>query len=109
MRHVLTLPAFAFAGTPTPRSLSVAHQQAVELIRRYPGLTEPELEHLVGLFPRLSSLDLSLMMADAELCPRLNAFCATHRAKIGTPWADLAVIGAILALPALILLMFLVV
>jgi hypothetical protein len=109
MHHPLIRPAFAFAARPTPRSLSVAHQQAVELIRRYPGLTGLELDRLVGLFPRLSSLDLSLMMADAELCPRLNAFCATHRAKISTPWADLAVIGAILALPVLILLTFLLV
>jgi cytosine/adenosine deaminase-related metal-dependent hydrolase len=99
--------AFAFAGRPMPRSLSASHQEAVELIRRYPGLTRPEVDRLAGLFPRLSSLDLSLMMADAELCPRVNAFCATHRAKIAAPWADLAVIGAILALPALLLLTFL--
>jgi hypothetical protein len=107
MPYSLIRPAFAFAGAPIPRSLSAGHQQAVELIRRYPGLSEPELDRLAGLFRQLSPLDLSLMTADAELCPRFNAFCATHRAKIATPWADLAVIGAMLAFPALILLAFL--
>jgi hypothetical protein len=84
--------------------LSAAHQQAVDLIGRYPSLSRPELEHLVGLFPRLSALDMSLMMADAELSPRLEAFCTTHRAQLGPSFADLAVIGAILSLPVLILM-----
>ncbi len=106
MYHPLNFYAFASAIRPAPRSLSVAHGQVVELIRRYPDLSERELKRLIRLFRRLSTLDLSLMMADAKLGPRLDAFCADRRVEIAVPFADLAVIGVILALPILILLTF---
>ncbi len=91
--------AFAFAGEPVLPALSGAHQRAVELIARYPHLSKAELERLAYLVPRLSALDMSLLMADAELCPRLEAFCTTHRTLLGPSFADMAVIGAILSLP----------
>jgi hypothetical protein len=79
------------------------HEQAAALIVRYPELSSTELSHLLGLFPRLSSLDLSLMMADTALAPRLEAFCTTHRDKLAPSLADFGVIAAILSLPVLIL------
>jgi hypothetical protein len=100
----LSRPSFAFAGEPSPRALSSVHGQTAELIGRYPALSRSELDRLVGLFPKLSALDMALMTADAELSPRLEAFCMTHRGLLRPSLADLAVIGAILSLPILILL-----
>jgi hypothetical protein len=95
--------SFAFPGDASPRGPSSVHQHAADLIGRYPALSKPELDRLVGLFPRLSALDMSLIMADARLNPRLEAFCTTHRYLLRPSLADMAVIGAILSLPILIL------
>jgi hypothetical protein len=104
MSYPLTRPSFAVAANRTPRSL--VHEQVADLIGRYPDLSSCELSCLVALFPRLRALDLSLMMADPDLSPRLEAFCATNRDLLGPSWADFAVIGAILSLPILILVTF---
>jgi hypothetical protein len=95
--------SFAFAGQSSARSSPAVHEQAAKLIDRYPALSKPELERLAGLFSRLTALDMSMMMADADLSPKLEAFCTTHRAMLRPSSADLAVVGAILSLPILIL------
>ena len=95
--------SFAFPADARSRGPSSVHQQTADLIGRYPALSKPELDRLVGLFPRLSALDMSLIMADAKLNPRLEAFCTTHRDLLRPSFPDMAVIGAILSLPILIL------
>ena len=103
MPHPSPRLSFAFADRDSARSSPAVHEQVARLIGRYPALTQPELERLAGMFPRLTALDMSMMMADTDLSAKLEAFCTTHRALLRPSAADLAVIGAILSLPILIL------
>ena len=98
MSHSLSKPGFAQMLDAGPR----AHNRFAELIARYPNLSEPQIEQLIGVFPRLGALDLALMMSDDNLGPRLEAFCSAHRELISPSLADYAVIGAILALPVMV-------
>jgi hypothetical protein len=103
MLHSSLKRAVAFPGDVSPPGPSSVYQQAADLIGRFPALSKPELDQLAGLFPRLSALDMSLIMGDAELSPRLEAFCKAHRSRLRPSFADMAVIGAILSLPIVIL------
>lgn len=98
MSYPLSKPGFAHMLDAGPR----AHNRFAELISRYPNLSEAQIEHLIGVFPRLGALDVALMMSDDNLGPRLDAFCSAHRELISPSLADYAVIGAILALPAML-------
>ena len=62
------------------------------------------LENLAGLVPKLSALDLSLIMADDNLAPRLEMFFASHRELVSPSFSDYLVIGAIIAFPIVVFL-----
>lgn len=96
------MPEHGFAPAATSRL--GAHERAAQLISRYPNLSQSQIEHLAGLFPRLSALDLSLMMSDDDLAPRVEAFYATHREMMSPSLSDYAVIGIIIAFPILLFL-----
>ena len=102
MPYPLPEPRFAHAARAAPRV--GAHERAAQLISSYPNLSHSQIENLAGLFPRLSALDLSLMMSDDDLAPRLEAFYAAHRELISPSLSDYAVIGAIVAFPIVALL-----
>lgn len=69
-----------------------AAQQAVDLIRRYPNLSEIELARLINLYRQLPALDVALMISDDDLSPRLDRFFSEHRSKIRTPFRQYAVL-----------------
>ena len=65
-------------------------EEAGDLIRRYPNLSEIELARLINLYREFSALDMALTMSDEELAPRLDRFSADHRSKIRTPFRQYA-------------------
>lgn len=102
MPHPMSHPSFAQSGDVSPRL--GAHERAAVLLSRYPHLSRPQIDNLAGLVPKLSALDLSLMMSDDNLAPRLEAFYAAHGDKVSPSMSDYLVIAAILAFPVVVLL-----
>lgn len=102
MSYPIPRPSFAAVNEAAPRL--GAHERAAQLISRYPNLSQSQTENLAHLFPRLSALDLSLMMSDDDLAPRLEAFYAAHRDMMSPSLSDYAVIGIIIAFPILMFL-----
>jgi len=72
------------SAVPTPLD------EARELIRRYPNLSEIELARLINQYGELSALDMALMLSDEKLAPNLDRFSADHRSKIRTPFRQYA-------------------
>lgn len=64
--------------------------EARQLIKRYPNLSEIELARLVNLYRELSALDVALMLSEDELAPKLDQFSADNRSKIRTPFRQYA-------------------
>lgn len=64
--------------------------EARELVRRYPNLSEIELARLINLYRGLSALDMALMLSDERLAPKLDRFSSDHRSKIRTPFRQYA-------------------
>src|SRR5690606_23025703 len=106
MPHPMSRSSFAAVNEAAPRLGT--HERAAQLISRYPNLNHSQIENLANLFPRLSALDLSLMMSDEDLAPRLEAFYATHRDRMSPSLSDYAVIGIIIAFPILMFLVLVV-
>ena len=106
MPYALSRPSFAPALANTRRSQ--VHQRAAQLISRYPDLGRPQLDELVAIFPRLSAMDVALMLGDQKLAPRLDAFCAANGHLVSPSLADYAVVGAIMSLPFLVLLVLMI-
>ena len=102
MPYPLARPSFSPAAPAKPRVYRPA--RAAELVRRYPHLSRPQIDELAALLPRLNARDMAMMISDDELAPRLDAFWSTHRDLISPSLADYAVIAAIMAFPALALL-----
>lgn len=102
MPYPLSRPSFApaFAPASGPR----AHGRAAELVSRYPDLSARQIDELAAIFPRLSALDVALMMADKKLAPRLDAFCAANRDLVAPSLSDYAAIAGFVALPVMALL-----
>jgi hypothetical protein len=72
----------SFAATP--------RDEAVELVGRYPNLSEIELARLINSYRELSALDMALMLSDESLAPKLDRFSSDHRSKIRTPFRQYA-------------------
>ena len=87
-----------------PLSASSDCVRAVELIERYPRVTEPQLEALIATFRRLSALDVALILSDEDLAPKLDAFRRDHASRIRTPFRQYAVLFAIAVLGLLVVL-----
>lgn len=102
MPYSMSRPSFARSEQVSPRM--GAHERAAVLISRYPNLSRAQIENLAGLVPKLSALDLSLIMADDNLAPRLELFFASHRELISPSFSDYLVIGAIIAFPIVVFL-----
>lgn len=64
--------------------------EARELIRRYPNLSDSELARLISLYRRFSALEMAFALSDQELAPRLDRFSADHRSKIRIPFRQYA-------------------
>jgi hypothetical protein len=77
---------FEQSQSPAPRPAD----EARELIRRYPNLSETELARLINLYRELSALDMALMLSDERLAPSLDCFSTDHRSKIRTPFRQYA-------------------
>lgn len=65
-------------------------EEAASLIRRYPRISDQELERLLSIFPRLPRVHVALMSSDDELASRIEAFRTDHRRRLRTPPAHLA-------------------
>jgi hypothetical protein len=65
-----------------------AATEVSSLLARYPNLGEAALARLINLYRGLPLLDSALLMTDATLAPRLDAFVAEHRSAVRTPLAD---------------------
>lgn len=88
MIQSLSLKAQPFEQAQSP--VSIPAQEARELIRRYPNLSEVQLARLINLYRELSALDTALMISDEELAPKLDRFSADHRSEIRTPFRQYA-------------------
>jgi hypothetical protein len=73
-------PRFAQSRAPSERTRKVE-----QLLVRYPDITENELAFLVGTFPYLPPVDLSLMLADNGLADKLEAFHRDHGHMLVAP------------------------
>jgi hypothetical protein len=102
MLYPLARPSFAPPVAAAPRSQ--VHARAAELVSRYPNLSRPQMDELVAIFPRLSAMDVALIMADKQRAPRLEAFRAAHRDLVSPSLSDYAVIAAIMGFPLMTLL-----
>jgi hypothetical protein len=80
-----------------------AVDEARELIRRYPNLSEIELARLINLYRELPALDMALMLSDEKLAPDLDRFSVDNRSRIRTPSRQYAalLLYAVLAIAAL--------
>ena len=85
-----------------------AVEQVVDLIQRYPALSEVELARLIDLYSQLSALEVALMISDEQLGVKLDTFFADHRSELKTPFRQygmlvgIAVVGLIAALWAVV-------
>lgn len=79
-------PPFELPESAAPRALD----EVLELISRYPKLSEIELARLINLYRELSALETALMLSDEKLAPRLDRFSADHGSKISTPFRHYA-------------------
>ena len=66
--------------------------QLADLIARYPFLSPLEVELAIGLYRRLSALDMALMLSDYELAPKLDRFYKDHWRKLKTPFRQYAML-----------------
>lgn len=80
---------------------STAHETAAELLNRYPHVTRPERELLIAIFPKLSNVDIAMMLSDEALGPKLEAFRRDNAASIRTPIRQYAVLVFIAVLGVL--------
>jgi hypothetical protein len=80
-----------------PISRANAARQAVELIGRYPNLSEIELARVINLYRELSALDMALMLSDEELAPKLDHFSRDHGRRLRTPFRQYAALVGIAA------------
>ena len=82
---------------------AMRREEAGELIRRYPNLSEIQLTRLINLYREFSALDMALTLSDQELAPKLDRFSADHRSKIRTPFRQYAalILYAVLTVIAL--------
>jgi hypothetical protein len=73
-------PRISRSRTPCGRTLKVE-----QLLIRYPEISEKELAFLVGTFPYLPPVDLSLMLADNRLVEKLDSFHRDHGHMLVAP------------------------
>lgn len=88
MYHFGSTQAFSRDRAEAPQGTAL--QQAAELLRRYPHLSDVELARLINLYRQLSALDSALLISDGDLASKLNLFFADHRAKVRTPFRHYA-------------------
>ena len=84
---------FPVAAAECSRAQSTA--KAIELIKRYPRLSEPELAQLIELYRHLPALEVALLISDETTGPKLDRFVDDHRTKVRTPFRQYAVLVAI--------------
>jgi hypothetical protein len=78
--------SFEQPQAPAPRSAD----EARELLRRYPNLSDIELARLIHLYRELSALEMALILSDETLAPGLDRFSAENRSKIRAPFRQYA-------------------
>jgi hypothetical protein len=88
--HCAPAGSFEKPNSPAPRTSDEARQ----LIKRYPNLSEVELARLINLYRELSALEMALMLSDEELAPGLDRFSSDHRSRIRTPFRQYAALVA---------------
>jgi hypothetical protein len=59
--------------------------EAEGLIARYPSLHQFEVDRLVDIYPRLSNVDVALMISDDDLGPRIESFVRGERHRLRMP------------------------
>ncbi|MBA2919478.1 hypothetical protein GON01_10490 [Sphingomonas sp. MAH-20] len=80
MATLVHQPLFSQPRPPSERTLKVE-----QLLTRYPDISEKELAFLVGSFPYLPPVDLSLMLADNRLAEKLESFHRDHGHMLVAP------------------------
>ncbi|HEU4967356.1 hypothetical protein [Sphingomonas sp.] len=73
-------PRISQSRTPSERTLRVE-----QLLIRYPDISDNELAFLVGTFPYLPPVELSLMLADDRLAEKLDSFHRDHGHMLVAP------------------------
>jgi len=85
---------FAEHGFPRPVHPTAAEEAAL-LIARYPELTRRELDRLLSIYPKVSTVEAALMISDEKLGPKLDLLFKHHHAELATPFRQYAVLVAI--------------
>jgi hypothetical protein len=70
-------------------------EEAIQLVSRYPNLSEVETARLINLYRELPALQVALMISDEKLAPKVDRFVQDHRSKISVPFRQYAVLVAI--------------
>ena len=65
------------------------------LLRRYPGLTDDEMEELLHFIRKGPALELGLISGNDELKPQLDRFRADHQGAFAIGGKEIAVIAAV--------------
>ena len=65
--------------------------EAARLIQRYPRLGDQELERLIEIFPRVSIVEVALMICDDDLAGKLDAFQREHGHKLRNPLSHILI------------------
>jgi hypothetical protein len=88
------------------RELSKGAVKAEALLNRYPDLSEQELASLIRTFAHLPLLDFGLMAADERLGEKLDEFYRDHGDKLRAPLSGLSWAISLLAVLAIVLLVW---
>jgi hypothetical protein len=71
-------------------------ERVADLVSRYPGVTEREVQEILTFMRTARHLDIGLLTADDGIRPNLDAFMLDHKAHFRVKWWEsLAVPGGI--------------
>lgn len=80
-------------------------EQASDLLRRYPQISNEECEVLLQTLRQLSNVDIALMLSDSDISPKLKLFRSEHKHGTKIPFRDYAAL-IILGIIGLLLLIY---
>ncbi|WP_214622936.1 hypothetical protein [Sphingobium nicotianae] len=70
------------------RPFDASTERFIELLEKYPHVPPVEIEEMVGLYSRLTILDLGLLSSDSSLSLPLDSFVAKHSQRLKSWWKD---------------------
>lgn len=71
----MNAPTRTTAAASSPR---LTREQAVDLLQRYPRVSEAETKQILGFLRKGPQLDIGMVSADEQLKPQLDSFMRDH-------------------------------